>query len=1127
MKKFRRLTSLVLCVLMLVSMLTFCQVSFAFAETDGDYVFTINEDNQAVITDYIGTEVVVNVPSKLDGYRVVAIGDYAFEGKDITDITLSADITTIGVAAFKDCSYLSYVSLPLGLKIISDGAFIDCASLTGLTIGTNVTYIGLSALSGCSALTNLTVPFVGKTPSNNGSLAEIFDGVSDLGYPAALTKVTVTSDNTVDVGAFKGMSKVTDIIWKTNPTVIGVNAFADCTSLSHLDMGMTKLTVIPTGAFANCKALTSITLPSSVTEVAAGAFKGASALATISVSDSLKKVGKNAFAGTRWLADQAEGNVMIGKVYYTCKGNAAEINVPDTTIGIADSAWENNKSITSVTIPNSVTYIGVNVLKGASNLNSLSIPFIGATVNAEEDLYIGYLFGATNRADNKKVMPAKLTEIALNNDKNIEAGAFSDCFKLKKITIGSTVTSIEADAFSGCTALKEVVYNAQNATIEDGAFADSSIKTITFGTSVKTIPTYLCTSNSALTSVTIPAAVTKISSRAFSGCYNISVLNFNATNCSSIAADAFDYCHKLTNINIGNGVERIPVNLYSPYGGGAQTTISIPASVTTIDANAFANCTALTTLYYNATNCTIGANAFSACTKLDNIQLASNVTVIPANLYTGNVAITEINIPSKIVEIKEQAFAGCKNLLEVTVPDTLTVIGKDILIGTMWYEMQADGPLYLGHIYYGYKGAMDGNTIDIENGTVAIAAAAFAGNSALESVFIPNSVTVIGDGAFDLTNATITCYANATHILDYAEDNGISVNVIDCPESVVYYEIIQKATASVKGTWEKFCLDCGQTLGQERYTAGDEEAVWVLTTAPTCTVFGKISLGADEQPVPALGHGTPVWKITVKATCAVNGEVKEYCGECDAFLGDIRVLDKLEHVAGTWENIKRARTYCTGMDAIQCTECDEILQSRVLPKIDETEITLDNYTDILSNAWYSTKGTILFAVANGLFEGVDISTFAPNEAMTRAMFVTVLGRLHGVDVSSKAKTEFTDVEKGTYYIGYVAWAAKNNIVNGVTNTTFCPDQNVTREQICTMIVRYCNYAGIELKATVEEVLFRDADKISPFAWNSVGICQKAGLVQGVGDNYFAPTADASRAEVAQILKNLALGFLAE
>ena len=160
-----------------------------------------------------------------------------------------------------------------------------------------------------------------------------------------------------------------------------------------------------------------------------------------------------------------------------------------------------------------------------------------------------------------------------------------------------------------------------------------------------------------------------------------------------------------------------------------------------------------------------------------------------------------------------------------------------------------------------------------------------------------------------------------------------------------------------------------------------------------------------------------------------------------------------------------------------------------------------------------------------LFNGTTNTTFGPNENMTRAMFVTVLGRLSGAKVDHEKATKFTDVKTKQYYTGYVRWAAANGIVNGTDDTKFSPNDNITREQICAMMVRYASYAKITLKKVNAAIPFKDASKISGYAKAAVQACQQGGIVNGKDDGKFYPLGNATRAEVATILMNFFRTYL--
>ena len=175
-------------------------------------------------------------------------------------------------------------------------------------------------------------------------------------------------------------------------------------------------------------------------------------------------------------------------------------------------------------------------------------------------------------------------------------------------------------------------------------------------------------------------------------------------------------------------------------------------------------------------------------------------------------------------------------------------------------------------------------------------------------------------------------------------------------------------------------------------------------------------------------------------------------------------------------------------------------------------VSASGFTDTVGH-W--AEESINFVVEKGLFSGTSKTTFSPNTAMTRGMFVTVLGRLAGVEVSG-GETKFTDVKADAYYAPYVKWANENGIVGGTSDTTYSPDREITRQEMAVMLARYCEYAKIELKGDAD-AQFADGAEIADWAKAAVETVVKAGLLKGVGDDRFSPASDASRAQVATLL----------
>lgn len=173
------------------------------------------------------------------------------------------------------------------------------------------------------------------------------------------------------------------------------------------------------------------------------------------------------------------------------------------------------------------------------------------------------------------------------------------------------------------------------------------------------------------------------------------------------------------------------------------------------------------------------------------------------------------------------------------------------------------------------------------------------------------------------------------------------------------------------------------------------------------------------------------------------------------------------------------------------------------------------FADVKSGSWY--EAAVLYARANGFFDGTSATTFEPDGPMTRAMFVTVLGRMAGVKAADYAgATDFSDVAEGTWYAPFVKWAARYGITTGTGNGKFLPDGRITREEMAVFFVRYFETFDAMPKAdTTVTTKPADLDEVSSWAQDAVGKLWALGLLNGDGVN-FAPKDKATRAQTAAL-----------
>lgn len=169
----------------------------------------------------------------------------------------------------------------------------------------------------------------------------------------------------------------------------------------------------------------------------------------------------------------------------------------------------------------------------------------------------------------------------------------------------------------------------------------------------------------------------------------------------------------------------------------------------------------------------------------------------------------------------------------------------------------------------------------------------------------------------------------------------------------------------------------------------------------------------------------------------------------------------------------------------------------------------------VENHW--GKDAINFVAARGIFNGVSETKFDPDSQISRGMLVTVLGRLDQIDVAGY-NCMFADVDKNMYYAPYIEWARRNNIVGGTGDNKFEPDRTVNRQEIAVIVSRYLEYKGKKLDS--DAVKYSDASNIDSWAKEYVYKVNNAGIITGVGTE-FQPKANATRAQAATILKRIA------
>ena len=227
-------------------------------------------------------------------------------------------------------------------------------------------------------------------------------------------------------------------------------------------------------------------------------------------------------------------------------------------------------------------------------------------------------------------------------------------------------------------------------------------------------------------------------------------------------------------------------------------------------------------------------------------------------------------------------------------------------------------------------------------------------------------------------------------------------------------------------------------------------------------------------------------------------------------VGTITVTDRFGDAVKVTENADGTYTFTmpNGQVTVKATFVETEEPAPAMP-----------FTDVKEGDWFYEE--VLYAYENGLMNGVGDNRFAPNSATTRGMLVTILYRLEG-EPAVTGEAGFDDVAAGQWYTDAVIWAAANDIVNGIGDNQFGPENTLTREQLVTMLYRYAQNKGYDVTASADLSGYPDAGQIQSWAQEAMTWAVAEGIVEGMDGN-LNPAGHATRAQIATILMRFCEG----
>ena len=615
---------------------------------------------------------------------VTSIADRAFSScPNLTKITIGANVESVGAYAFSDCSALSDVVFKdstIEKKVIGDYAFYNCQALSNVDFGNAVTSIGSCAFMIDKSLENVEFPdsleSIGryafscydygttgsyfasnlKSVKFGGGLKTIADyafyenralntvkftgdALTSIGdqsfYNTAITELDLSgADASIGMSAFDNCNSF-ETVKLSGVKTIGQYAFYNCRKLTSVELSE-NLTTIESGAFQSCVALKNIDIPNKVTKLNGITFGNCISLKNVSIGSGCTSISSSAFLDSNAIekitvAEDNKNYTVVDGVLYNKdmttlvlypKNRSGEFTVLDTVTTIAVYAFDNSPNLTKVTIGKNVKTIGTSAFGECKSLKTVIFK------------------------DSDTVQ------------KTIGDYAFNNCPVLTTVDFGNAVKSIGNSAFFSCQSLNKLDFSKN---------------------SVKTIGEYAFTVCKSLESIEFPDSLESIGYGAFSaytdgyggywGSYVASSLKSVkfGSGLKSIADYAFYGNRALNTVNF-TGVALTSIGDWSFYKT-AITELDLSGTDASIGTSAFSNCNSLETVKLSGVK-TINSYAFRQCTSLENVNIGNDVERIASNSFYYNTNLKQLVLGKGLNSIDSTAFTGYNNLTVYCYEDT-------------------------------------------------------------------------------------------------------------------------------------------------------------------------------------------------------------------------------------------------------------------------------------------------------------------------------------------------------------------------------------------------------------------------------------------------------------------------
>lgn len=909
---------------------------------------------------------------------------------EITNVTISDGVTSIGSSAFCYCSVKS-ITLPFGLKHIGASAFFYCPNIQQIKIPDSVEHIDPYAFSFCKGLHTVQLPS-SLTLISEELFAEC-DNLKNLSIPDTVTE-------------------------------IGANAFLRCTAfiLEKLPAGIKS---IGAAAFANCGNIESLALPGTLESIGEAAFGG-----TI--------IDKASFDGTleKWKAIGGDGcgiaQDKIDFLEHTCDFSGWKYDEHKHWQQCACGKTQNEGAHTGTGKTCDVCGAVLSEALGSGSIDgglSWSLSRSGAlTISGSGKMPD---FSSVANAAPWDKQKDKIQSVVIESGvQSISGGAFSGCTALEKVSISDTVAQIDLNAFDGCTALAEFEVAADNkAFSSDGGVlfsADKELLRCPVGKAADcTVPSgTVAIAGGAfkdcakLESLVIPDSVISIGESAFENCAALKRITL-PKNITKLEASCFSGCTALAEIALPDGVKTLGEKVFS--GCAALKSVRIPAEVTVIPTEAFFGCVSLESITIPKSVSHINERAFDGCTALKKVDyLGSDTDWSQVTKETGNNALDNA----------EKSFTRTDHehkYTDTVIPPTCTERGCTVHLCACGDKREDSYTPPLGHNYKGgicvRCGILDPNR-DTQH----------------EHDFIP---TVTKPTCLTEGFTTYTCSCGECYTKDYVSAVGHKTQLQNA-----------KAAGCLTGgyTGDEVCTVCGKVFkqGSVIFALGhDPQSARVK--APTCTESGYtgdlICMRCGDMTqigttVAAAGHK---FFGGVCSFCGTKGA--EAAPEFDDVKPGAFYFDAVQ-----WA-VKNGITNGTGKNTFSpndvCSRYQIVMFLWRAAGQPEAKAAV-SFADVKpGDIFYEA---VQWAVERGITKGTSSTSFSPFAPCTRGQIVTFLYRSAGSPKVSGA-CNFSDVSSGSFCHDAVIWASSEGITNGTSAEHFSPNEGCTRAQVVTFLYR--------------------------------------------------------------------------